>query len=264
MVKSTIILNDEGKRIKVSKIVFYGNDSGFSILSPYHNLSKGSLFKWERNILDNKKGELKSSWENAIRYDANDRVKLSIHSDGFVQFSGENPGKILSGKEPTGEIKGLGIQTSPLNNPINGPTFGLQAWGLNEFKLANKRILKQDVEFYEHDYYYRLANKNNWTGYFSYKNELGEHVLSYMNPAYFYDKKPMVYKILPYFNVKWNYFVALLATRMRMDLVKSHQSGFTLNSPSVINNNIATHMMACYPAWDVNLKKSKSLNYDQS
>jgi hypothetical protein len=30
------------------------------------------------------------------------RVKLSYHSDGFAQFSGENPGQIISGRLRTG------------------------------------------------------------------------------------------------------------------------------------------------------------------
>lgn len=59
---------------------------------------------------------------------------MSFHPDGFVQFSGENAARILSGRDTGGEPKGLGVMFNPLFNPIrSGPTFGVSAWGLEEF-----------------------------------------------------------------------------------------------------------------------------------
>ena len=71
-------------------------------------------------------------------FSSNNRPQLSIHTSGFVQFSGKN---INSGINPeTGEIKGAGLHSNPLFAPISsGPTFGIQLWGIEEgFELSSK------------------------------------------------------------------------------------------------------------------------------
>jgi hypothetical protein len=47
--------------------------------------------------------------DELVSFTVEDRAKLSYHTDGFVQFSSENPGRIISGRDPsTGEPKGPG------------------------------------------------------------------------------------------------------------------------------------------------------------
>jgi len=89
-------------------------------------------------------------------FTASDRVKLSHHSDGFVQFSGESPGRIRSGKDPvTGKPKGLAIQSAPIGLPIpTGPTFGFAAWGIEEFRSLES-LRPTDLLFPQSEIYYR-------------------------------------------------------------------------------------------------------------
>lgn len=276
-VKCNILLNEGLLRVKVSKIIFYRNHTGFSLLAPYHSEKNGYLFKMRRNLNKDSNEEFKISWDDTIPFSAKDRVKLSIHPDGFVQFSGENPGKIISGRDKvSGEIKGLGILTSPLSYPINGPTFALQVWGLKDYKKDSSKT-PVNAEFYEHDYEYRLATKENWNSYiiegfvfplfflnFSYINIRGERVLSYTNPSYRHEKnKTFVYRILPYFDSQSNYFVALLVSRTVIDSKKFGESGFILNSPSVIKNDIATFMTASYPPLNISPLNLTSLDYNE-
>jgi hypothetical protein len=77
------------------------------------------------------------------------KAKLSFHSDGATQFSGMD-GRIISGKDQTtGEFKGLGINARPFKTPAwSGPTFAVQAWGLNEF---------EDCEIEKNDMFFRRS-----------------------------------------------------------------------------------------------------------
>ena len=45
------------------------------------------------------------------------RLKLSHHPDGFVQFSGEG---VLSGRDPNGAARGMGVMSWPLAAPVRG------------------------------------------------------------------------------------------------------------------------------------------------
>jgi len=150
--------DQSGKLRKITKIIPYP-DGGFAVLVPYHSARNGYLFK--TNIPDPAPGKIlvlqrtQEGFEYKLnisertvqigqpsesdRYSADDRVKLSFHPDGFVQFSGENPGKILSGRDEAGEPKGLGLMTrKPMDNPIaSGPTFAIVFWGVSEFEELN-------------------------------------------------------------------------------------------------------------------------------
>lgn len=96
--------------------------------------------------------------EDVQGFTAADRVKLSYHADGFAQFSGEQAGRIESGRDSeTGKPKGVGLLTHPLNDPINsGPSVGLQAWGLEEFELLKDG---EEATIFEPDQiYYRACH----------------------------------------------------------------------------------------------------------
>ena len=154
---------DTGHLHKITKVVAY-NTGGFAALTPYHSTCSGFLCKAP---VDYKKSQSTFSLENVIAFSANDRVKLSYHPDGFVQFSGEVQGSVISGRDPaTGEPKGLGLMTQPLSNPIkSGPTFSLTIWGLSEFEKVRGRE-KHVLAFEENDWYYRgcrPTEANGWT-----------------------------------------------------------------------------------------------------
>ena len=90
---------------------------------PYHQARCGFVGKllFDPRI---RGGSLIAPVEDSYMFSAADRVKLSYHRDGFVHFSGEIKGRIISGLHPvTNEPKGVGLRTNPLSKPISsGPT----------------------------------------------------------------------------------------------------------------------------------------------
>ncbi|MDF2700592.1 MAG: hypothetical protein K0Q49_2151 [Haloplasmataceae bacterium] len=82
--KFTLLLYEKEKAFKVIKVAFYG-DGGFRNFAPYHTVKKGLLSKLE---VDYSLGKQYISRNENVEYTADDKVKLSIHPDGFVQFSG--------------------------------------------------------------------------------------------------------------------------------------------------------------------------------
>jgi len=134
------------------------------VVTPYHNARSGYLMIMPVDY--NKGGAFQVGYEEVTAFSANDRVKLSYHPDGFVQFSGEIGGTIISGKDPTtGQPKGIGLKINPLSRPISsGPTFGVTVWGLGEFEQT-KEGTKNVLVFEESDWYYRGCSPSSATGW---------------------------------------------------------------------------------------------------
>lgn len=244
ILKWTIGFEENGKLYKVTKIFAY-KDGGFGVAVPYHSANKGYLFKAK---VDYTKREQLITREEGVEYTASDKVKLSLHLDGFVQFSGINPGKIVSGRDSqSGKPKGLGIQSQPLTNPIkSGPTFGITIWGLSEFEPLLEQELqeKTTVVFGEQDYYLRHCTLNDWNGYvlegFVFERKECPYLrfeinhnrpeLHYVRPFFQYEIPGTIFclKAVPPQNPY--YFIALMASRIKVEF--SSGSGFCLSSPS--------------------------------
>jgi hypothetical protein len=72
------------------------------VLVPYHKARSGYLYKHRINLLP--LGESTLPWAEGVGFTVEDRIKLTYHMDGFAHFSSENPGKVISGRDPqTGE-----------------------------------------------------------------------------------------------------------------------------------------------------------------
>src|SRR5436190_17943309 len=123
---TTVCIRHDGVIRKITKTVPY-SDGGFALLVPYHSARVGYLTKMPVDY--SKRGEILVERAEIVEYTADDRVKLSYHPDGFVQFSGERAGKIISGRDPdTGEPRGIGVLTNPMREPMaSGPNCGMQA-----------------------------------------------------------------------------------------------------------------------------------------
>src|ERR1700677_305009 len=99
----TIAIRPDGQATfarKITKIIGL-NGEGFSVLVPYHRARSGFLFKVPvdpAKVL--KPGSSVVPWKACVAFTAEDRVKLSYHSDGFAQFSSEISGRITSGRDP--------------------------------------------------------------------------------------------------------------------------------------------------------------------
>jgi hypothetical protein len=141
---------------KITKIVSL-NGNGFAVLTPYHKARSGFLFKMpvDPKILRTP-GKFTVSIDQAVGFTADDRVKLSYHTDGFAQFSSEAPGRIISGRDPvTGEPKGLGLFARPLKTPVwSGPSVGVTVWGIDEFEEVEDGD-RPVIVFEPADFYYR-------------------------------------------------------------------------------------------------------------
>jgi hypothetical protein len=147
---------------KITKIIGLNGD-GFSVLVPYHSAKSGFIFKHPMDLQT--LGSREIPWDQAVGFTAEDRVKLSYHIDGFAQFSSENPGPIISGRDAkTGEPKAMGLLTRTLlSPPTSGPSVGVQVWGIEEFEKADQE--KELIVFESQDFYYRRAtpdSANTW------------------------------------------------------------------------------------------------------
>lgn len=147
------IRSADGALRKITKIIGL-NGGGFSLLMPYHRARSGVVCKMPVGP-----GGLatKVAWSNMVAFTAEDKVKLSYHTDGFAQFSGEAQGKIISGIDAkTGMPKGVGLFTNPLTAPISsGGSVAVTLWGLEDFETTKKT--KRTVVFSEDDFYYRFG-----------------------------------------------------------------------------------------------------------
>jgi hypothetical protein len=141
---------------KITKITSL-NGGGFSVLTPYHRAHSGFLFKHAINPrMFDKAGEHQVRWTDCAAFTAENRTKLSYHVDGFTQFSSENQGTIISGRDPnTGEPKGLGVMARPFSDPsTSGPSVGVSVWGLEDFEEADQE--EKLIVFEPPDFFYRL------------------------------------------------------------------------------------------------------------
>lgn len=149
-----ICLRDPGSSAirKITKIIPYA-DGGFAMLAPQHHQMEGLAVKHKR---DYDKAVWSTPWSETVKYSASDRVKLSLHPDGFTQFSGENPGRILSGRDAgTGEPKGLGVISNPFTSPVyTGPTFAILFWGLQGYPIWKHRERQNLVLFEPQEVYF--------------------------------------------------------------------------------------------------------------
>jgi hypothetical protein len=104
---------------------------------PYHPAKKAFLLKgtvnyvtWVPHTIDGG-GALSLSTAIDIASADGKRIKLTHHPDGFIQFSGYG---VVSGKEPDGKIKGIGVQSWPLLHGCRGPAFGIVVYGVEQFE----------------------------------------------------------------------------------------------------------------------------------
>ena len=110
---------------------------GFAISVPYSPVKRGCVLEAP---LQYDKTDFVVSVSDCKTYIVNDSVKLSLHMDGFVQFSQGGGQKIVSGYcTASGEIKGAGIRSSQSVTVSTGPLCGVIAQGIEEFEMLSKK-----------------------------------------------------------------------------------------------------------------------------
>jgi len=143
--KFLIVYGTAGVWYKLCTIVI-DRQGSYYVTSPYHPIQKAFMAIL---TVDYSKREMSIPAADAVDCaefnDEAGRLKLSHHPDGLVQFSGHG---ILSGRDFDGSIKGIGVQSWPLDRPVRGPAFSIVAHGITSFEtLAATRT--QIVRFSE-------------------------------------------------------------------------------------------------------------------
>jgi hypothetical protein len=139
------ILDEESKYRKFFKIIPY-RSGGFAIVLPKFVDSQTGRLEKTLVTYENMGTHIETKRDESEQYGANDIVKFSYHTDGFVQFSSTTNDKIVSGRNPDGTPKGLGVFSWPLNNPIStGPSMSMTIWGLD--RLSEETENKVDKRY---------------------------------------------------------------------------------------------------------------------
>jgi hypothetical protein len=252
---TTICIQEEGDAVtrKITKIQPYSK-GGFAILMPYHAERRGYLAKHPVDYASREDIFLR---HDVIEYSAKDRVKLSIHPDGFVQFSSESGAKIVSGRDPvTGAPKGLGLISQPLGDPIRtGPTFGATVWGLTDFEPLQSSERADAMVFSEESFYYRDCTPDRWSAYViegfvfpsvywgAVRKRAGTYSLSLAQPQFEVPGAVLDFQVIPLPNQPE--FLGLLVSRLGRGTPYA-PSGFILNGPSEFRP--ADALLAIYPS----------------
>lgn len=250
---------------KITKIISL-NGKGFSVLSPYHKAKEGYLVKQPVDPRRRTAGVHDVTVDPHQRFSASDRVKLSYHTDGFAQFSGENKGKIISGRDPkTGKPKGLGLISRPFSSPAS---VGVTVWGIEAFD-ASDGACDGLVKFEPSDFYYRNCSPEDadawhlWVAVFPtnvmppLQYDGGRAVLDAMLPMN--SGCPVRLKVLPL--KRENVCIGAYVNRMISGFPSRCSSGWILHGPGDWNRYRKGHaLVAFYPAEAIGPKPEQSLD----
>jgi hypothetical protein len=272
--KWTIALRPvDGERPRrITKIVGL-NGGGFSVIAPYHKSRSGFLYKLPVNLKTMlMAGSYVVPLGDVVGFTADDRVKLSYHTDGFAQFSGETAGRIVSGRDPdTGEPKGLGLFAPPLTKPIwSGPSVGLTVWGIDEFEESKEKDTPL-ILFEPNEVYYRGCTPEEANGWMV---AIYAFPINVVPPARF-DHGSMVIDValaesVSYRNAavvqlkvihlrKEKIFLGVLVNRLVTDFPS--KSGWYLHGPGDYREDRSGHvLMGTYPREMINREGQKSLD----
>ncbi|SOJ54606.1 hypothetical protein MSIMFB_02095 [Mycobacterium simulans] len=265
-----ILIGDvDGKLRALCKIQTLA-DGGYSVLCPYHSAREGWLFKLPLGLGHRPAAPTLVSVEYAVHYSASDRVKLSHHRDGLVQFSSEVKGRIKSGINPlTGQPRGIGVFSGPIDHGVpSGPAFGVTAWGMNSY-MEIETPRQTDRIFRHEDLYHYLctpASSNSyalegwlfaaemWHGVRGSADDMrihvggmkfGDHVLATRE-----------FRVIPLVNTES--FLGLQVSRTKTSFPSP--SGFLFGGPRELSKE-GNQIIATYPAPDKLFANAESLDY---
>jgi hypothetical protein len=112
-------------------------NGGFGVSVPYHPAKNGWLYKAPYYYGH---GSGIAPLSDFTHYTVNDRVKLSIHMNGFVQFSGAGGQSIISGyNQEMKQAKGLGLKAPDPIIVTTGPLFAVVLYQLHEFEALGSK-----------------------------------------------------------------------------------------------------------------------------
>jgi hypothetical protein len=266
MSSGTTIVIQEAENAQPRKIIKIVpmRAGGYMVMAPYHQAREGFLAKHPVDY--SRVGRFEMPLTDFTSYTADDRVKLSVHKDGFVQFSGEDPGKIRSGRDPvTGEPKGLGIVANRLKDVITtGPTFGVVVWGIEDFEPYTGDG-RDAMIFTEREMYYRNCTPDTWNGFVIESFVLSFRMWSGVRGPADDLRISMGFRGFEGSGANLDFrviqlpdqpvFLALAVSRIRVDF--DPPSGFMLNSQSDMKHAL----IAMYPRFDTSEMAAQDLTW---
>lgn len=125
-------------------------NGGFGVSVPYHPSKIGWVIEHPVRY-DTREGVVPVG--EMTQYVVEDSVKLSIHMNGFVQFSSATNNRIVSGfNQALQKPKGVGLH---INHPIevySGPLFGVILQGLDQFRTLSTELAEvfEDEDRWHH------------------------------------------------------------------------------------------------------------------
>jgi hypothetical protein len=141
-----IVYEAAGERHKLCRVMF-GADGSYYVTCPYHASAKERALFLMFTVNYTLDVGTSDRIHNADVHRFVECLKLSHHPDGFLQFSG--PG-IVSGRGESGEPRGFGIMSWPLDRPPPGPAFAVTIRGLDHFE-TEAAGRPEDVTYTERD-----------------------------------------------------------------------------------------------------------------
>lgn len=253
--------NDLPEKKLIRVLPYTNEDGGFALAVPYHKERCGHLAKHRLQYEHHEYHSRLSEW---VEYSASDKVKLSIHLTGFVQFSSSTNSKIVSGIDPvTKQPRGLGLLGSPIPPNFRGPLCGMLAWGLDSFEDFSSSS-GEKVLFTDSDLYFKRCTPGNhngvsveffllpvmsWSGV---QRRDGNLILDMVFPNFDAAFGVVSLRVLPLPGQP--FILGVMVSRIRVGF--NSPSGYQLNSPSL--NGEA--LMANYPC-PIDGRSSASMDY---
>lgn len=112
-------------------------DGSFSVVA-YHPAASARLMKFATPKVLVAPGEALARPITTTMVDG--KIKLSVHSSGFVQFSAASKTRVSSGRSSLGVPKGVGVNAHSLLDPIDSGA----TWGVTFFQVAECDMLSTD------------------------------------------------------------------------------------------------------------------------
>ncbi len=119
---------EDGRERLIARIGFLRD--GFHLSVPYHPVTDGLVLRIPYDY--SQKQSIQKLHESAT-FTVSDRVKLSLHMGGFVQFSSSGRPIVSGYNRELEQIRGVGLKAPTSVNVTSGPLCGLIFQGLDKF-----------------------------------------------------------------------------------------------------------------------------------
>lgn len=262
------IRDSAGRKRLVARVTTETN--GFGVSAPYHYEKIGWLIK--QPVRYDKK-EFSSPLHDAEHFKVSGTVKLSVHLDGFVQFSRGGSRPIVSGYCEERGIKGIGLRAPDDVDVTTGPLLGVVVNDLEGFKIGDSKhaeVFDQN-DLWHHPEFSTADDSAFHVEVFVFSSELIDHVTSsngrrvYRRELPFNSKLDFLHELRVIELPKLPIFLGVIVSNIRPPVFGENAiSGYSLVGPGCKGQaGKMYNIQAIYPYPEVADEFSpKSLDYE--